>query len=244
MGIHFEQFGQRADSTELSFTAMSGRYKIQEYGLKRSILDIIEKLQINPEDRLLDVGCGVGNITIALSMMVAHTTCIDHVKVLSVFKKRLPMDEIDFIPGNFLDIDISGEFDKILSYGVVMCLPAAPDVIRFIDKMVCLLAPGGRMLIGDLPNINKKKRFNESKIGQDFAKEWSQLMSDPDNQREIEWTIKNVEIPENSAIFDDQFMSELLLRYRTQGFDTYILQQPSDLAFGHTREDLLIIRPN
>lgn len=244
VSMNFEQYGILAENSELSFIQRSGRYKIQAHGVKRAILDIAEKLKINPEDRLLDVGCGVGDITIALSMMVTHTTCIDHPKVLAVFKKRLPEDNLDFIEGDFLEINISTKFDKILSYGVVMNLPSSSDVIRFIDKMVGLLVPGGRILVGDLPNINKKKRFNESRRGQEFAKEWNKLMSEPDNKRGVEWINRNVIMSEMNVVFDDQLIAELLLRYRTQGLDAYILPQPPDLAFGHTREDLLIICPD
>ena len=38
-------------------------------------------------------------------------------------------------------------------------------------------------------------------------------------------------------------LQALWQRYRAQGFHTYLMRQPADLPFGHTREDLLIERP-
>ena len=45
------------------------------------------------------------------------------------------------------------------------------------------------------------------------------------------------------ASFGDDEILDFAKRYRSRGFHAYILPQPPGLPFGHTREDLLIVRP-
>ena len=239
----FENYGARAVAEGLSYTSISGRYKIQEEGVKRAVIDIVKKLELTPTDDLLDIGCGAGNITIPLSFLVRSTTCIDHEKVLELLQKRLPKDGLTLMAGSFFDVAVSRTFSKVLSYGVVLCLPSQKEVIAFVDKAASLVAPGGRLLIGDLPNADKKNRFSKSQAGKDFSAQWEKLMENPDNQRELSWTKENLKAGGETAFFDDNFVCELMLRYRQQGFESYILSQPSNLAFGNTREDLLLVRP-
>jgi tRNA A58 N-methylase Trm61 len=52
--------------------------------------DLLQKLEITPTDRVLDIGAGVGNISIPLSFFVAEYTVVDHPDVLSRMKTRLP----------------------------------------------------------------------------------------------------------------------------------------------------------
>ena len=45
------------------------------------------------------------------------------------------------------------------------------------------------------------------------------------------------------ASFDDNHVLNFLKHIRLQGFHAYILAQSSQLPFGHTREDILVIHP-
>jgi hypothetical protein len=121
---------------------------------------------------------------------------------------------------------------------VLQYLSDMEELISFVDKAVSLLLPGGRALFGDLPNRSLKKRFLESRAGQDFIIRWEELRKrtsgeelpfDPD--------------PELVSI-EDECVLTLLSRYRARGYESYVLAQPPDLPFGHTREDLLIVAPS
>lgn len=236
----FDIYGQRASEGSLSSTELSGRYSMQAEGLRRAVLDIHAKLALLSTDRLLDVGCGVGDITIPLSMMVASTSCVDHPKVLERLRNRVPLEPIAYYPGEFSKISITARFEKILAYGVVICLASKEEVYEFIDKALSLLMPGGRLLVGDFVNSDKKARFVDSEKGKEFSRAWdAQVKSLPNGKNAEDFR------PNPESIFkhiDDRFMMETLLKYRQMGFETFLLPQPSDLAFGHTREDILFLK--
>jgi cyclopropane fatty-acyl-phospholipid synthase-like methyltransferase len=238
----FENYARRAESP-LSFTSRSGRYRCQQDGEKRAIVDIASKLALAPTDNLLDIGCGAGNLTIPLSFLVHSTTGVDHPRVVEALRERLTDGSVSVIGGSFLEIDVPGSYQKILMYGVVSCLRDVDEVARFVDKAAGLLAPGGRLLVGDIPNVDKKRRFADSPAGRRFQAEWDALMADPDNVREVEWAREHLPAAGETVQFDDAVVLGLVQRFRGNGLDVYCLPQPPDLAFGHTREDLLIERP-
>lgn len=238
----FENYGRRA-AAPLSWTSRAGRYRCQADGEKRAVLDIVSKLALSPTDALLDIGCGLGNLTIPLSFLSGTTACVDHQSILEELRRRVPLEKLQLIPGSFLDVEVKGTFDKVLTYGVVLCLSNEDEVLRFIDKAAALVAPGGRLLVGDLPNLDLKTRFMNSERGRRFQAEWDAQVGDPETQKELEWAKKNLPAPNATVQFNDAFVARLLERYRGKGFNAWLLPQPPDLAFGNTREDLLIERP-
>ena len=50
-----------------------------------------------------------------------------------------------------------GTFDAILSYSVLHYVFAEGNVWAFLDRAIELLAHGGSLLIGDVPNASKRK---------------------------------------------------------------------------------------
>ena len=69
------------------------------------------------------------------------------------------------IPGKFPDEDREfikaniGRADIVLIYSVMMYVCVQDSIFNFLDKAVSLLALGGRLLIGDIPNRSKRRRF-------------------------------------------------------------------------------------
>lgn len=234
----FQNYGLRAQQP-VSFTEMSGRYQGQAPAERRILLDIIEKLDISPDDRLFDIGCGTGLLLLPLSFIVEHAVGLDHPDVVEVVRGRARSDTLELIGGNFLDADVEGRsFSKILVYGVVQYLETETELHDFVGKALRLLAPGGRMLIGDMPNIDKKTRFLESESGAAFEKEWKQSGL-------AETRVDPARLLPGDAIVDftDEVVARLLLFVRSAGLDAYVVPQPPDLPFGRTREDLLVIAP-
>ena len=89
------------------------------------------------------------------------------------------------------------------------------------------------MLIGDVPNSSKRRRFFSSANGIRFHQEFMKTKNLP-------------EVHFNSLDrhkIDDSVILSLLSRARNQGFDAYVLPQPRDLPMASRREDLLIRRP-
>ena len=236
----FENYGRLAQEIE-DPTVVGGRYAIQRRAERLIVMDIMEKLDIGPDDRLLEIGCGPGNLLIPLSFMVQSAVGIDHPDVCKFLKSRFSDPKVHTIGCNFLDYEPAGdeEFDKILMYSVVNTLTDHDEAVEFIDKAVGLVAAGGRLLLGDIANIDRKNRFARSETGKIFEAEWEKKMADTPRAPQ------QCELRRDDKVFqaNDCFVVSLMQRYRARGFDTCVRAQPPDLPFGRTREDLLVCRP-
>jgi hypothetical protein len=127
----------------------------------------------------------------------------------------------------------AGSMDAIICYSVLHYVFVDTNPFRFLDAALSLLAPGGAMLVGDIPNVSMRRRFFSSEGGVAFHKAFMKTDQAPlveHNRLE----------PER---IDDAVVFGLLERARTAGFDSYVLPQPSGLPMANRREDLLFKRP-
>src|SRR5207237_1451255 len=67
--------------------------------------------------------------------------------------------------------EFNGKLDVILIYSVIHYVFAESNLWDFFDRSLALLAHRGQMLIGDVPNISKRKRFFSSPAGIKFHQE-------------------------------------------------------------------------
>ncbi len=235
--ISFENFGKFAELLD-EYTVISGRYLIQGESERRITGDILKKLELQPSDSVLEIGCVAGNLLIPISFLVGEITGIDHESCIRRLKARFPEgNNVSLIAGNFLDVSLDKKYEKILCYSVLHYLSGIDEVFKFIDKALQFLAPGGKALFGDIPNQSVKKRFIDSEDGKRFVKEWDRSLR---NQSEV-----SVATPKDTDTvqFDDVLVTEVIKLFRDKGYHTYILPQPPELPFGHTREDILIRKP-
>lgn len=95
------------------------------------------------------------------------------------------------------------------------------------------------MLIGDLSNVDKKDRFLQSERGKIFQKEWEESNKTDNNEND---DIRDLQT-EKTVIINDQTVYDILKMIREKGFHAYLLDQPQNLPFGNTREDILVVGP-
>jgi 2-polyprenyl-3-methyl-5-hydroxy-6-metoxy-1,4-benzoquinol methylase len=238
--LSYEIYGLRA--TQLNDpTLVGGRYFIQKESEKRILPDIMRKLEIEPTDECLDIGCNIGNILIPLSFIVRSVVGIDHPTCVARLNERFPeAGNIRLLAGNFLDLEIEGAFDKIIIYGVLQCLKDANEVLYFIDKAASLLRAGGKLLIGDVSNVSLKRRFQQSEAGKAFEVAWQQEMKDREMAFEEAAAVASLPVDKDLVEFNDELVIAILSRMRADGYSACVLPQHPDLPFGRTREDILI----
>lgn len=126
-----------------------------------------------------------------------------------------------------------GRFDVILCYSVFHYIFVEASFWRFLDCSLELLAPGGQMLIGDIPNVSKRKRFFSSPAGVQFHQQFMQTTDTP---------IVDFNVVEPERI-DDAVILGVVMRARAQGCDAYWLPQPAALPMANRREDIFICKP-
>ncbi len=235
MKSYFDAYGERAESIENN-TQAAGRYAIQQGAEKAILFDLVKKLDICQEDNLLEIGCGTGNLLIPLSFLVNRSVGIDHQACVSKLMARIPLANLQCVGDDFLNLDILelGYFSKIVVYSVLHCLHDNASLYTFIDKSLSLLAPGGQLIFGDIPNFDLKQRFMTSLEGERFAMQWSQMMASSEIKEPDFGEVKS------AIVFNDEKVIELVGYIRSKGFHAYVVPQNPDLPFGHTREDVVV----
>lgn len=140
-----------------------------------------------------------------------------------------------YFPADFASFlqNYAQRIDFILVYSVIQYVFAEGNVFDFLDKALSLLSDGGVLLIGDIPNISKRKRFFASRRG---------VLSHQRYMQTSETPVVQFNNPEPGLI-DDAVLMGLLMRCRSQGFDAYVVPQAPALPMSNRREDLLVMKP-
>jgi hypothetical protein len=126
-----------------------------------------------------------------------------------------------------------GRADAVIVYSVIQYAFRDASVFEFLDAALELLAPGGRLLVGDLPNASMRRRFLAGEAGRAHHREYTGRDEEPELHFN---TLDRGEI-------DDAVALSLLLRARSGGFHAWLVPQATALPMANRREDLLIQRP-
>ncbi len=227
---------------DISNTERAGRYKSQMSDEKRILADVLAKLEIGPEHDVLDIGCGVGQLLIPLSFVARRVTGIDNPPALEHIKSIVARDNIALLPGPFPLRRPDHAFDRIVVYSVIQYMPDMKHARAFLSAALESLAPGGRMLIGDLPNRDLKARFMVSRTGAEFDRQWRAAQgaagaAAPGHARAFAHL-------QALGGFSDDDVLELVRFVRANGCHAHSVSQPRDLPYGNTREDIVVQRPH
>ncbi len=113
-------------------------------------------LDLQSEDRLLDIGCGAGDLEEALAGSVSEIVAVDVSRAL-IDQCRLRLASMPHVRFHLLgndpfDYSSLGEkpFDKIICLSVVQYLRDLSELNRLVAEVGRLAKPGARMLIADL----------------------------------------------------------------------------------------------
>ncbi|WP_250480638.1 class I SAM-dependent methyltransferase [Caballeronia sp. GAOx1] len=240
--IGFEDFRRFAQDESMSNYERIGFPDSYRQGYEAAIHeDICRKLtNLRAADRkVVDIGPGCSDLPkmlISLCGSRSHSlTLIDSQEMLNLLDDAPWVEKVgamyprcrDWIAHN------AGKVDVILCYSVLHYIFVDVGFFDFLDSSLSLLAPGGQMLIGDIPNVSKRKRFFASATGVRFHKDYMKT----DEAPVVEFnTIEPDQI-------DDAVVMALIQRARSQGYDAYVLPQAPDLPLSNRREDILITRP-
>jgi hypothetical protein len=129
--------------------------------------------------------------------------------------------------------DLQGRIDVMLSYSVLHYVFVDANVFDFIDGALDLLAGAGELLIGDIPNVSKRRRFFATERGIAYHRRFTGSDSLPDLQHDAPLR----------GLIDDAVVLGLVARARAGGADAYVVPQDPALPMANRREDILIRKP-
>lgn len=240
--LAFEDFRRMAKDESLSKYERIGFPDSYRSGFEEKIFfDIQRKLTKlgNAGGHVLDIGPGCSDLPKMLIDLCRekrhHLTFVDSAEMLA----HLPDDaHVTKVAAQYPDCqdlidELRGKVSAILCYSVLQYVFIEGAFFRFLDISLSLLAPGGQMLIGDIPNQSKRKRFFASATGAAFHQGFMNTDEVP---------IVQFNQIEHDQI-DDAVVMALVQRARLQGFDAYVVPQDGALPMANRREDILIVRP-
>lgn len=238
----FAEFAARARDPQLSPYAKIGFPDAYRSGKAPAILaDIAGKLTNlqKPDQNILDVGAGCSDFPECLvtysGLRGSKVVLVDSAEMLGQLGA---WPHVTKIAGQFpacIEAVRSERtsYDAILVYSVIQYVFAEGNIWNFVDALAGLLAPGGQLLIGDIPNASMRRRFLSSEAGRAYH---AQQFGD-------------APLPElgfNSlepGSIDDAVVLGCVARLRAVGFDAFVVPQQPDLPMANRREDILVHRP-
>lgn len=237
--LSYEDFRRRAKDDTLTLHEKVGFPNSYREGKEELIFeDILYKLPLlqTYNKTVIEVGPGCSRLPFMLIEICEANNheliFVDSPEMLEQLPDKPFIKKVDgFYPrceGLFLEY--RKRIDVFLSYSVFQMIFIESNIWEAFDRSLELLAPGGEMLIGDIPNVSKRKRFFTSQQGIRFHQDFTGTEEIP------EVSFNTVELGK----IDDGVLIGLLARGRNQGFDVYLVPQNDQLPMSNRREDVLI----
>ena len=104
---------------------------------------LVDLLNPQPDELILDVGCGTGELTRQIASRGASVVGIDAAEAM-VVKAREQFPTLDFRVADITTLDLPGRFDAIFSNAV---LHWVTDYEAALHRLKTHLKPGGRLVI-------------------------------------------------------------------------------------------------
>jgi SAM-dependent methyltransferase len=237
--ITYETFKDMASDKELSKYEKIGFPNDYREKYEESIFNNINTiLRLDREGIIFfDVGCGCSELPkLIIKNAIKNRQNLYMIDSEEMLVHLPNKDNMVKISGKFPDEinlpEYQNKVDAIVLYSVLQHIVLDMNPFYFIDEAVKLLNDGGRLLIGDIPNISKRNRFFASNTGLKFHQSFTKTNTSPEYKF-------NTLIEDK---IDDSLVFAILSRYRNAGFETYLLEQPIDLPMRNRREDILIVK--
>ena len=173
--LTFDGFRELASADGLSRFERIGFPDANRDGYEIAIFRDVQTKLSNLDRRgqtVFDIGCGCSDLPLLLAnhcgerghslMFCDSPEMLDHLPDEGFIRKAagcFPKDSAELIA------EFAGHVDAILVYSVLQYVFVEGQIYDFVDACLTLLAPGGQLLLGDIPNASKRKRFFASTVG-------------------------------------------------------------------------------
>lgn len=149
------------NKTATDYNSVAEKYsEVREKNWKE--MDFLFENYLNPNDRVLDLGCGNGRFYNKFINCGAEYWGIDSCqKLVEIAKKNYP--EASFEVADAFNIPYDSDFfDKVYSVAVLHHIPSAELRLEFLKEIRRVLSTNGYLIltVWDLKEKSKKRKFN------------------------------------------------------------------------------------
>jgi hypothetical protein len=241
--LDYEAFRRLSQNPHLSANERIGFPDAYRVGFDDHILaDIgskLPRLMASHQATVLDVGPGCASLAHRLIDRCAEQRHQLHLMDSPEMLSQLPDGEAvtkhaGMFPRDFdMIAPLVDKVDLLICYSVFHYVFVEANPFTFMDRCLALLAPGGRALIGDIPNLSKRRRFFASAAGREYHRTFTNTETTP--------AIPLFEAA--TSKIDDAVLAGLVGRAHAAGCDAYVVPQSPELPMANRRDDLVLIKP-
>lgn len=193
---------------------------------------LAEWLQLRGDERVLDVGCASGTLTSQWAHRARNVVGIDFSERLAAeAERRHGNDRLRFASAEAAALPFeSGSFDCVVCFNVLLSLPDHAYAMRAVGELGRVVRPGGKILLGSLPDERCQVRFFELLQGH---QPWP---------RRVLGKLKNRLRPRETKIlwFD---VGGLRREFERAGWQVELHDDPPFANYRHYRKTLVLRRP-
>src|SRR5262245_17874315 len=104
---------------------------------------LIDLLDPSPDERIIDLGCGTGGMTVEIAARGAGVLGIDgSVEMVNTARSEHP--NISFVVGNAHDFTVGDQYDAVVSNAALHWMTRDPSAV--LSRVHAALRPGGRFV--------------------------------------------------------------------------------------------------
>jgi len=97
--------------------------------------NLVELLDPQPGERILDLGCGTGQLTAEIAQRGARVTGLDHsAEMLAEARRNFP--QLEFIPGDAASFDFCEPFEAVFSNAALHWVKAAEGAAAWSRRAI------------------------------------------------------------------------------------------------------------
>lgn len=144
--------------------------------------NILSSIEAAPKSRVLEVGCASGFLAHGVAPLVGRYVGVDIAASALQAAKNLGLGNATFqqCDGGSLPFK-NGEFDSAFCYDVFTNFPSFADGAGIIEEMIRVVKPGGKVLIGSIPDeaVRVEYEARSAEVAIDLESRFGSLKSSP-----------------------------------------------------------------
>ncbi|MFL6290868.1 MAG: amino acid adenylation domain-containing protein, partial [Thermoanaerobaculia bacterium] len=116
---------------------------------------------LRPDARVLEIGSGAGLLFWEMAPRVAHAVGLDPSELTQERNRARAGSNVELLTG-FAHEMPEGPFDLIVMASTVQFFPGPLYLERVVEQALARLAPGGALLVADVPDARRREEFRRS----------------------------------------------------------------------------------